>query len=48
MPVEEREAWGRAARAHVQEHFHIDRVVDGWEALYREFLAPEASSGRSP
>jgi glycosyltransferase involved in cell wall biosynthesis len=48
MPVAEREAWGHAARAHVQEHFHIDRVVDGWEALYRELLGPGASSGRSP
>jgi glycosyltransferase involved in cell wall biosynthesis len=43
-PPAERAAWGHAARAHVEQHFHIDRVIDGWEALYLELLGPRASS----
>jgi glycosyltransferase involved in cell wall biosynthesis len=34
----ERHTWGRAGRDHVEASFRLDRVVDRWEALYRELL----------
>ncbi len=39
MPEEERQAMGKAAREHIEVNFSLDRVVDQWEALYRELLA---------
>jgi glycosyltransferase involved in cell wall biosynthesis len=34
-----RRQFGDAARTHVAQHFDFARVVDRWEALYRELLA---------
>jgi glycosyltransferase involved in cell wall biosynthesis len=39
MPEEERHAIGKAARQYVEANFTLDRVVDRWEALYKELLA---------
>ena len=38
LSEEKRQEMGRAARKHVEENFSLDRVVDMWEALYRELL----------
>lgn len=35
----ERQRMGREGRKHVEENFNIERVVNMWEALYRELLA---------
>jgi glycosyltransferase involved in cell wall biosynthesis len=35
MPVEEREASGRAARERITEHFSMESRADEWEAIYR-------------
>jgi glycosyltransferase involved in cell wall biosynthesis len=34
----DRIAMGQAGRAHVVQNFDLERVVDRWEALYRELL----------
>jgi glycosyltransferase involved in cell wall biosynthesis len=34
----ERRAMGRRARAHVEQTFDLERVVEGWERLYVELL----------
>ena len=34
LPPEERKRMGEAARRRVEEHFHIDRVVEKWEEIY--------------
>jgi glycosyltransferase involved in cell wall biosynthesis len=39
MLEEERHAIGKAARQYVEANFTLDRVVDRWEALYKELLA---------
>ena len=39
LPEEERRRMGEAARQHIEANFSLDRVVDQWEALYRELLA---------
>lgn len=36
---EERRTLGRNGRLHVAQQFSLDRVVDQWEALYRELLS---------
>lgn len=41
---EQRQAWGDAGRAHVEQHFDIDRIVDRWEDLYAEL--PQARATR--
>jgi len=38
LPEEKRRAMGKAARKYVEDNFSLDRVVDMWEALYRELL----------
>ncbi|MER3479063.1 MAG: glycosyl transferase family 1 [Meiothermus sp.] len=38
LSPEAREAMGRAGRAHVEANYALDRVVDRWEALYKELL----------
>ena len=38
LSEEKRRELGRAARKHVEENFSLDRVVDMWEALYKELL----------
>lgn len=37
-PKEQRLEMGLAGRAHVVQNFELERVVDQWEALYRELL----------
>lgn len=39
LPEEERRRMGVIARRHIEENFGLDRVVDQWEALYRELLS---------
>jgi len=43
LPEEKRREMGQAARKHVKENFSLDRVVDMWEALYRELLERKPS-----
>jgi glycosyltransferase involved in cell wall biosynthesis len=38
LPEEKRREMGKAARKHIEENFSLDRVVDMWEALYKELL----------
>jgi len=38
LPEEKRREMGKAARKHVEENFSLDRIVDMWEALYKELL----------
>jgi glycosyltransferase involved in cell wall biosynthesis len=38
IPKEQRLEMGLAGRAHVVQNFDLERVVDRWEALYRELL----------
>jgi len=38
LPEEKRREMGKAAHKHVEENFSLDRVVDMWEALYKELL----------
>lgn len=38
LPEAERKMMGQAGRAHVETNYSLDRVVDQWEALYRELL----------
>jgi len=38
LPKEKRQEMGEAARQHILANFSLDRVVDKWEALYRELL----------
>jgi len=38
LPEEKRREMGKAARKHIEENFGLDRVVDMWEALYKELL----------
>ena len=38
LPEEKRQRMGEAARQHILANFSLDRVVDKWEALYRELL----------
>jgi glycosyltransferase involved in cell wall biosynthesis len=38
IPKEQRLGMGLAGRAHVVQNFDLERVVDRWEALYRELL----------
>ena len=37
---------GRAARARVEEHFSLDRMVDRYDRLYRRLVADRAGGGR--
>lgn len=37
-PLDSRVEMGHAGRRHVEAHYALDRVVDQWETLYREFL----------
>ncbi len=46
LPEATRAAWGAAAHAHVEKNFQLDRVVELWLALYREFLAGIPASRR--
>ena len=39
LPLEERRRMGERGRKHIEENYSLDRVVDQWEALYRELLA---------
>ncbi len=39
LPQEERLRMGKAGRRHVEANYSLDRIVDQWEALYRELLA---------
>ncbi|MGI6285991.1 glycosyltransferase [Neomoorella humiferrea] len=39
MYPEERRRMGQVARAHIEANYSLERVVDQWEALYRELLA---------
>ncbi|MEM2045969.1 MAG: glycosyltransferase [Candidatus Bathyarchaeia archaeon] len=39
LPEEKRQRMTEAARRHILANFSLDRVVDQWEALYRELLA---------
>lgn len=39
LPEEERRRMGESARQHIEANFSLDRVVDQWEALYKELLA---------
>ena len=36
MPTERRHAWGLAGRAHIEQSYDIERVLDRWEAVYEE------------
>jgi len=38
LPEEKRREMGKAARKHVEDNFSLNRVVDMWEALYKELL----------
>jgi glycosyltransferase involved in cell wall biosynthesis len=38
IPKEQRLGMGLAGREHVVQNFDLERVVDRWEALYRELL----------
>ncbi|MBE3581290.1 MAG: glycosyltransferase [Thermoanaerobacteraceae bacterium] len=38
LSEEERKAMGRAGRAHIEENYSLDHVVDRWEKLYIELL----------
>jgi glycosyltransferase involved in cell wall biosynthesis len=38
LPEEKRREMGKAARKHVEDNFSLDRIVDMWEALYKELL----------
>ena len=38
LPLEVRQAMGKAGRAHVEGNYALERVVDHWEALYKELL----------
>jgi len=38
LPEAERRAMGRAGRAHIEANYSLERVVDQWEALYRQLL----------
>ena len=38
LPEAERRAMGRAGRAHTKANYSLERVVDQWEALYRQLL----------
>jgi glycosyltransferase involved in cell wall biosynthesis len=40
MPPEARQRWGAAGRRLVEREYDIDRVLDRWEGIYREFLEP--------
>jgi glycosyltransferase involved in cell wall biosynthesis len=44
LPEEKRREMGKAARKHVEDNFSLDRIVDMWEALYKELL--EQQKGR--
>jgi glycosyltransferase involved in cell wall biosynthesis len=39
MPEAQRRAMGERGREHVRSHYGLSRVVERWEALYREVLA---------
>lgn len=39
LSAEERQRMGQAGREHIKANFSLDRVVDQWEALYKELLA---------
>ncbi len=39
LPEEKRQRMREAARQHILANFSLDRVVDQWEALYRELSA---------
>lgn len=39
LPEEERRRMGQAGREYIEANFSLDRVVDQWEALYKELLA---------
>lgn len=48
MPPAELQAMGARGRAHVSEQYSLPRIVDAWEATYRELLkgnSPPLSSG---
>lgn len=38
LPEVERKAMGQAGRAHIEANYSLDRVIDHWEALYRELM----------
>jgi glycosyltransferase involved in cell wall biosynthesis len=38
LPEEKRREMGKAARKHIEKNFSLDRIVDMWEALYKELL----------
>jgi glycosyltransferase involved in cell wall biosynthesis len=38
LPEEKRREMGKAARQHIEKNFSLDRIVDMWEALYKELL----------
>ena len=40
----ERQAMGRAGRAHIKANYSLERVVDQWEALYTELLQKKGIS----
>ena len=47
LPPDVRRAWGEAGRAHVAEHFDMERIVDRWEELY-DRLSSNRGAGASP
>ena len=40
----ERRAMGEAGRAHIKANYSLERVVDQWEALYKELLTKRRSA----
>ena len=44
LPEAERQAMGRAGRAHIEANYSLERVVDQWEGLYRELLQKKGFS----
>lgn len=44
MPQEQRDQMGRAGRRHVQLRYDMNRVLDGWEELYRELWTAKHGS----
>lgn len=44
LPEAERQAMGKAGRAHIEANYSLERVVDQWEGLYRELLQKKGIS----
>ncbi|HKI56212.1 MAG TPA: glycosyltransferase [Trueperaceae bacterium] len=46
LPAAERAAWGATGRRHVAREYGLERVADGWLALYRDLLARKPGVSR--